>query len=256
MTSCRDFRQQLERALSSAGRPRWSALSWHRHLITCAACRDLLAAEEVLELLLDSLPDPALPPALCQRVLLRLRTERNDEALERLLALDDRVDAPAELSSHVLAGLSSIRASADDDAELDALLARVPEPVPPSDLADRVLDGLEGARSGSPRPRRRVDRWIAAALFVFGLGAASWILRSGGAPFGFDVVRFDPAALAETPANQLPTEFLADFEVLDRMKLLQSEDELVQLGTEVAQEAVAGTDELVDWSERVRGEAR
>lgn len=158
MSSCREFRQHLEQALSGPAGRGLSELSWHRHLTACRACRDLLEAEEVLELLLDSLPDPALPPALAKRVLLRLRTDRNDEALERLLALDDHVDAPEDLSRRVLAGLSGSRgttgdgpagATGDPERALDRVLDRLPEPVPPSGLAERVLAGLAATTASS-----------------------------------------------------------------------------------------------------------
>lgn len=233
MTSCRDFREHLELALSS-GSSKLSELSWHRHLTTCSACRELLEAEEVLELLLDTLPAPSLPPALAERVLLRLRSDRNDEALERLLALDDHVSAPVDLSDQVLAGLSATRDVHDPNNDpLDRLLSKLPEPVPPRDLAARVLEGLDAERREPVLWARRLERLLAAALVIAGLGTAFWILRTPeelNPVDGVDVVRADPAVLEPSEA---PTEILENLDILENYDLLRSDELLVQLGTEV-----------------------
>ena len=64
--NCIAFRRELERALRGA--PARTAvgegtaeLGWHHHLLSCVACRDLLAAEQALEVLLASLPAAAEP---------------------------------------------------------------------------------------------------------------------------------------------------------------------------------------------------
>ena len=74
---CRQFRMLLERLLVGRAFPdRLVELSWHEHLLSCGACRELLEAEEALELLLRSLPAPELPPDLSRRLLARLKAER------------------------------------------------------------------------------------------------------------------------------------------------------------------------------------
>ena len=81
MLLCNDFRARLSVLLSGQrAAPEWAALAWHEHLHTCSECRDLLEAEEALEVLLETLPEPRLPRALCERVLERLAVERTAAA--------------------------------------------------------------------------------------------------------------------------------------------------------------------------------
>ncbi len=145
MNDCTRFRRLLEARLAGSPDPEGlRELGWHEHISTCAACREMLAQEEALELLLASLPEPKLPPALTARVLARLRA-RSEDALDRLLELDD-VQVPAGLSQRVLAGVAA---------------ARAPRP--------RAL----------PARPRRIPRWLAAAaLLLVGVGVAWRLMRS------------------------------------------------------------------------------
>jgi hypothetical protein len=162
--ACHEFRTRLVQVLS--GVPRLEELAWHEHLLGCAECRELLEAEEALEALLTTLPEPQLPPALAGRVLARLSAAR--DPLDSLLELDATGDAPADLAGDVLAALRPHRARGRDEAALDRLLERVPATAVPAGLADRVLDGLEVHRS---RPRPRLVRGPVLAL-VGALAAA------------------------------------------------------------------------------------
>lgn len=168
---CPDFRRLLEEAL--AGRPdppRLVELGWHEHLLGCGDCRELLEAEEALELLLASLPDPQLPPELRRRVLGRLRETREAE-LERLLDLD-RVATPVGLETRVVSGVHARLAS--EDAKLDELLERAGVVEVPAGLAARVLAGVESARPARLRlvPAAHSWRLRAAALLLVGFSAA------------------------------------------------------------------------------------
>ena len=150
---CQDFRELLERALCEPA-AKLEPLAWHEHLGVCAECRTLLEEEEALEQLLASLPLPALPEALTDRVLARLRDEHDRTDLDALLELD-QPEEPKGLTARVLGEL-----------ELDRLLARVPEPEVPAGLSARVLAGLEPERSapaGRVIPLRRLAP-VAAAL--------------------------------------------------------------------------------------------
>ena len=129
MNSCEAFRRALEACL--AGRPdaaRLTELGWHDHLLSCGDCRELLAQEEALELLLASLPTPALPPELTSRVLGRLREK--EQVLDGLLDLD-QVAVPSNLSARVR-----------EAARLDALLDLAAPVDVPADLAGRTLAGV------------------------------------------------------------------------------------------------------------------
>ena len=190
MNDCTTFRRALADALSAArGVP--PALGWHEHVLTCADCRDLLAAEEALEELLRSLPEPRLPRELTRRVLAALTAARGttaargDERLESLLALDHAADVPHDLARRVLAGLAPARHAGTRDAEraeraerngdernqdrrLDALLDAVPAPAVPAGLAERVLARLEGERDARVVRGRLVPlrAWAAAAAVL------------------------------------------------------------------------------------------
>lgn len=168
---CPDFRRLLEEAL--AGRPdppRLVELGWHEHLLACGDCRELLEAEEALELLLASLPDPHLPPELKRRVLGRLRETRESE-LERLLDLD-RVATPVGLGSRVATGVRARRDA--EDAQLDVLLERAGVVAVPEGLAARVLAGVAHERPARLRLVPAASGWRlrAAALLLVGFSAA------------------------------------------------------------------------------------
>ena len=143
---CDTFRGHLRRALEAGtGRtPDGRPLAWHEHLFACAACRELLAAEEALDELLASLPEPRLPVALARRVVLRLAETGalvSDAALDAALDRAGATDVPPGLVDRVLAGLGD-REDAPVAAGLDALLERLPDPAVPSDLAARTLAGV------------------------------------------------------------------------------------------------------------------
>lgn len=146
--ACSAFRAELERRLSSAHADEPLAhLGWHQHLLSCSDCRALLAAEEALEDLLASLPDPRLPRRLADRLLVRLRAARAEEhELDALLALDATPSAPPELSVRVTAGLKARFAT--EEARLDALLDRDRVDAPAA-LAARVKAGVEARRAAS-----------------------------------------------------------------------------------------------------------
>ncbi len=218
--ACQEFRARLAQALGpSAQRVFAPELEWHTHVLTCGACRALLEAEQALEHVLASLPQPTLPPHLAQRVLERLAEQRVEAALDRTLdlALRDSADegrgAPAQLASELLARLGPARAQAERERRLeralDRLLENVPPPQTPVGLSARVLKRLEAARRSSATPTRtstpqrvraadeaaettrervrepqRVARswaWLAAAGVALFAGAAAWFLSRQGA---------------------------------------------------------------------------
>lgn len=161
--ACQEFRARLAQALGpSAQRVFAPELEWHTHVLTCGACRALLEAEQALEHVLASLPQPTLPPHLAQRVLERLAEQRVEAALDRTLdlALRDAADegrgAPAQLASELLARLGPARAQAERERRLeralDALLENVPPPQTPVGLSARVLTRLEAARRSAATP--------------------------------------------------------------------------------------------------------
>lgn len=165
--SCDAFRHALEQALGgSPSSERTRELAWHEHLLGCAHCRALLEAEEALEVLLASLPEPQLPRELAQRVLARLARERGatgDAGLDHLLELAPEPEVPTELGRRVLQGLGAARA----EERLDALLDSVPPPEVPPDLAARVLAATRAAQVERRRAGFRLLRggrkWTAAA---------------------------------------------------------------------------------------------
>ena len=176
-TACRTFRDRL--AVELSGSPQLTELSWHEHLLGCADCRALLEAEEALETLLASLPDPQLPPALTERVLARLVGARDDTALDALLALDQVEHAPGDLAGDVLAALRPHRsaAAARNETALDRLLDRVPAPELPVGLATRTLTALDRHR-GRSRPQRvatRLSLFAAAAALLMAFGYVTWV---------------------------------------------------------------------------------
>lgn len=150
MDTCMNFRAHLraaleggatvEHGLSHDGRP----LAWHEHLFHCAGCRELLEAEQALDELLASLPEPRLPLALAQRVLSRLsrQGELRDLSLDAVLELADEASVPVGLADRVLAGLVEARDEAEVERRLDTLLEVLPSPEVPAGLAERVLAGV------------------------------------------------------------------------------------------------------------------
>jgi len=204
-SSCETFRAELERALRGAGRRGRSgagdlaSLGWDGHVLACEACRELLAAEEALEALLATLPEPALPPALARRVLARLERERTAGSLDRLLELDAAAPAvPSGLAERVRAGARAAASAGGSglepgDARLDALLDAVPAPGVPAGLAAGILERLEAVRR-APAPIRRSRRRskrralpLAAALAAAGLALVlgyGWLRGTGGGEDG------------------------------------------------------------------------
>lgn len=165
--ACQDFRRELEQLLATSSDAAMTArreLGWHEHLLGCADCRQLLQAEDALEALIESLPTPALPPFLVERVLLRLRTDTDQEAgLDQLLELDAGSDVPAGLPERVLSGLDARR-----DEVLDRLLAGAGEVVVPVGLSDRVLASIEERREAGLEQLLEFDHSVAEPV---GLGA-------------------------------------------------------------------------------------
>lgn len=199
MNPCEAFRRDLEAAL--VGSEDLRALGWHEHLLGCGECKALMEKEEALELLLTSLPRPALPPALAQRVLVRLRAGSLDDLLGQ-----DEVQVPADLSARVLAGLSSQQAGSDPTERLEQLLDRAGEVAVPDGLAARVLQGLEVERvAGSRRAGFRLlhpSRLRVAAAALAAALAGVWVLGRGGGPSGPEVAQAHPddAVIAWLPA--------------------------------------------------------
>ena len=172
-TSCRDFRALLELVLDGRAVERaLSELAWHKHLLACGECRNLLEAEEALEILLATLPEPKLPDDLARRVVLRLRDARKQESrLDALLELDRAARAPDRLAESVLARLrperdrsaESVLASAD--RRLDRLLDLDRDVETPGGLADRVLAGLRAERTlARPSTAREISTTADHAL--------------------------------------------------------------------------------------------
>ena len=214
-SDCRAFRQMLEHALEGARTAEeLTNLSWHEHLLGCADCRALLEAEEALEMLLESLPEPKLPLQLARRVLARLRA--GEEArLDRLLELDESARAPAGLARRVLAGLETERSAAD--ARLDALLERAGAVELPAQLAQRVLAHVAEERGLTRRrrpllARRPVQLALAAGLLAVVAAFAFWPRRESVRP-----------ELAGTPAGVDPR-MLEHIDVLEQWELLQRND--------------------------------
>jgi len=224
--SCDEFRRSLAEALSSRENRR--ELGWHEHLLGCAACRDLFQAEEVLDQLLASLPEPRLPRDLARRILVLLDRERAREALEDLLDRDPAPVVPPDLADRVLGRLSAERAAPDPrraiEGPLHRLLGVLPEPAIPAGLVQRVLSGLEGERTVAQRARpfalpRRAPRTLVVVLAAGLLVALSLLFwkRRGDDP-GRTTVGPNAEFLEVDP------ELLADLELLEDWELLMQED--------------------------------
>lgn len=259
--SCKEFRTLLERALR--GHPAHGVppeLGWHEHLLACPSCRELLAAEEALEAILATLPEPRLPILLTERVLARLVSVREepgaagDEALDRLLKLDVATTAPAGLGDRVLCGLAAARRGEGEERRLDALLELVPEPSAPAQLSARVLHALEGERR--PVPRRRLlpggalrlaaaaalllffGIWLARSLFEGSLDEAERGQPVAGADDGIEeelLASLDVLENWEFLTSTEVDDLLAHFDSLDE-ELLELDEEDVESSTELPQE--------------------
>jgi len=218
---CRAFRRSLEQVLEDAHGPQeWTSLSWHEHLLGCRACRALLEAEEALELLLASLPEPSLPPQLARRVLARLRRGEatREAALDRLLELDPATHVPGDLARVVLEGLERERAQ-PAEARLDVLLEHARAVDVPVGLPQRMLARLaeERAPVRPRRPifaRRSVQLAAAAGLLALLAAWAFWPHRAG-------VPR--ERELAQAPAG-VDTRMLEHLDVLEQWDLLRRND--------------------------------
>ena len=173
---CRDFRRLLETKLVGAPSPvELSHLAWHEHLLACGECRHLLEAEEALEELLATLPNPKLSPRMTARVLARLRAAHDeDAALEALLDRDRAPTAPAGLAQRVLARLEDERLLETErrleraaslsvpaaDERFEELLDADREIAVPKELVSRVQLGVAAERAASADARldRLLDR--------------------------------------------------------------------------------------------------
>ncbi|MCZ6597031.1 MAG: hypothetical protein O7B99_05280 [Planctomycetota bacterium] len=237
-SACKNFRARLERALRGRGdAAERSGLAWHEHLLACVPCRELLQAEEALEELLASLPEPRLPAHLAERVLARLAAERRSDAgdLDELLELDTAPEAPAGLVGRVLEGLAAERRVLGEDAALDRLLERVPAPQAPEGLSARVLAGLAAER-GVARTRfgSRVERYAAAAVVLLAVGFLAWLAgRPHPTPYssGPTGLTVQPAGSFVTDAEEPSDELLAVLDVLENWKLVASEEVDIALAT-------------------------
>lgn len=171
--SCRAFRELLEQALFEDSSKRLE-LSWHEHLSTCPDCCRMLEEEDALDSLLASLPSPALPEALAGRVLARLREQRESEALDALLEMD-QLREPEGLAGRI-----------KDELALERLIGLDKGVDVPAGLKDRVL---AAARADSQAPvftLRKLVPLAASLLALLGLFAlsrdeASEPLTAGGA---------------------------------------------------------------------------
>ncbi|MCC7010935.1 MAG: hypothetical protein IT454_00120 [Planctomycetes bacterium] len=171
MNACDRFRSRLASLLSGRAssastdpqvgfdsRAPFDQLGWHEHLLSCAECRELLQAEEALDVLLSSMPQPHLPPELARRVLAKLEPARADLELDRLLDSSLEAPVPSDLARSVLRKLAAARSAQEsEEPALDALLARLPEPEVPASLAARVLAGLAHERDLARRAHTRAS---------------------------------------------------------------------------------------------------
>jgi hypothetical protein len=169
---CSAFRRELQRSLENhvhRGSAPLRDLLWHRHLHECRDCRELLSAEEALEALLSSLPNPSLPLGLAQRVLARLSRPAGAPAgLDDLLELDRPESCRPGLAGRVLAHLAEERALARRNPQpardLDELLEHARPVEMPAGLAERVKSRVR-ASTGTRGVLLRW-RWAAAAALL------------------------------------------------------------------------------------------
>ena len=235
-SDCTRFRRTLVEALASPDET--LRLGWHEHLLSCASCRELVEAEQALELLLETLPEPRLPEDLVQRLLARLGDRRRPEhALDSLLASVPEPEAPTGLAERILTGLDAARTQPVVDP-LDALLDTLPVPEVPDGLAGQLLERL--AEERAPTRRGRLLRFVrsapgialvmAASLAFFLLSFELWRRRQGDAapedpttptlqPHGTDVAELSPGAMED-----VDPELLAHLDLLENWELLNADD--------------------------------
>jgi hypothetical protein len=228
----------------------FGALAWHEHLLTCRDCRALLEAEEALEALLASLPEPSLPPALARRVLSRLEPARVELELDTLLDRSTEPEVPVDLARSVLARLADVRRDRNEERVLDELLARVPAEPAPADLARRVLARVRDERGRSrpvvrqpslviaPRTSPRLRRALLAASIVVAVGAsfALWLALHRAPASDRDVVRGDetPTPLERPQEPSLgspPDDLLASLDLLESWELVTDDSLELDLTT-------------------------
>ncbi|MCY2959779.1 MAG: hypothetical protein NTY35_06400 [Planctomycetota bacterium] len=255
---CRDFRLLLESRLAGRATPeRLAELSWHEHLFACAECRALLEAEEALESLLASLPEPRLAPEVRERVLARLRRsrihEQHEERLDRLLDVAASEAPPPGLARGVLQGL----ARRVGDERLDRLL-ELDVIEAPAGLSARALSGLRLARR-APARRRTALRIVLVGAAAAALVALVWIARpeaSKSTVDRVDVVK-EPNPAPKVAPDSAPRERAATDtrvasngsavpdEVLAALDLLENWDVLVASDAETLQTALPTADEAL-----------
>lgn len=231
---CQDFRSLLENELLRPGtNAELTSLSWHEHLLSCEACRDLLEAEEALEALLSSLPKPRLPKHLVRRVLMRLEHARTHPGLDQLLDADLELPVPNGLSGRLLSGLAGSRGDG-----LDRLLDQY-EVEAETGLAGRVLANLEEARSPAPlqfyeHPLAKVLLATAAAVIVY-IGAYKF--SSGDAK----------GVRSNTELAFADPDLLEEYYLLDNWNLLMPEADvelLIATSIDSAEELALGMEEV------------
>lgn len=254
MSACREFRSRLARLLSGrASSASFGALSWHEHLLGCADCRALIAAEQALEELLLQLPEPQLPPELAQRLLARLEPSRGETDLDSLLDRNRDVPVPKALAARMLARLDGARTAQREDAALDRLLDQWSEPEIPADLGRRTLARLalarraatgaaasiagsnttskhaRGTRRAPPaRPSASRGRLVLAAAALVTVALGAWLFRRADEP---SIPVDSPLANAPRPPvapvaprerllDEPPADLLASLDLLESWELV------------------------------------
>lgn len=226
MNACRQFRTRLASLLAGrASSASFGELAWHEHLSACADCRALIEAEEALEHLLASLPEPQLPAELAGRLLARLEPVRGESTLDSVLERGDEVAVPKALAARMLSRLDGARTAQRGEAELDRVLARLPAPEVPEELARRTLARLTLAR----RPRRASQPRLAlAAAALLALGVGAWLLTRGiavdenAAPelASGPTPRVPAVAPRERVLDEPPADLLASLDLLESWDLV------------------------------------
>ena len=220
--SCEDFRSRLAQASSLPASTDRESVAWHRHIVECELCRDLLASEERLDELLAAVPEPHVPRDLARRV---------RAALEPVRA---RVRAPED--------------------ELDRLLELVPEPVVPEGLPDRVLAALQSERSSDQEQAapfsllrgRGLLVAAAALLFAFFLFRRAWTTSPGGSPEELGRVAYFH--------EELQDEDELIVYALENWELLMSDEIEVYLASLDPEEQALFELDLLDGVEEILGE--
>lgn len=249
MNACFQFRTRLANLLAGrASSASFGELAWHEHLSACTECRALIEAEEALEHLLASLPEPQLPPELAGRLLARLEPVRGesmlDSTLDSVLERGDEVAVPKALAARMLSRLDGARTAQRGEAELDRVLARLPAPEVPEELARRTLARLALAR----RPRRASQPRLAlAAAALLALGIGAWLLTRGVAVDENTAPEMasgpTPRAPAVAPRERVLDEPPAD--LLASLDLLESWDLVVEDSVEADVLALDAFDALL-----------